>query len=168
MNVIVWLRRAEAVLSSCGFVVMMCALFAGFGRRMFFGEPLVGSSEIALTGFLTMALFGVGLAADVGQHLRPRTRALVPERFRDTLTAVRYFITSVFFLGLFSLAVYTCVESRVLDDVTAISGWPLWMVQGVMVVSFALNSLRFLLYAFDTQLRPVLQPEPWLRQQDIT
>ncbi len=157
MSLVAVLRRVETILCFSGFVLLICALGADFIWRAFGGEGRIGASHLAVTGMVVMALFGVGVAAHVGSHSRPRLVSVLPVRWQRSVAGIGHFVTSVFFLGLFSLAVYTCVESQVLGELTVLSGLPLWVLQGAMVIAFALNSFRYLLYAFDPHVRPVGQ-----------
>ena len=47
------------------------------------------------------------------------------------------------------------VESYELDDVSAVLRWPIWPVQGVIVMGFGLVAIRHTLYGIFIDLRPV-------------
>jgi len=114
--------RIEAALSFCGLLLMICALGADLMWRAGVGESFFNASELAVTGMLVMALFGIGVAAHAGLHPQPWLCSVMPGRWQRRVATLGYYVTSAFFLGLFALAVYTCVESQVLGSLTRLSG----------------------------------------------
>lgn len=150
-----WLARVESALCVAGFGIMTLALIADVGARLTLGHGVVGAAQLGLVGMLLTALFGIGLAADSGEHLRPRILDKYrPPSWEPGLARTGHALTAGFFALLAWIAGGVVVESYRLEDVTSLLRWPVWLLQLVFVAAFALNALRYGLFA----LRPGLAP----------
>ncbi len=147
------MSRIEAGLCGAGLVTMAMALIVDVGARLTVGRGIVGAAQLGLVGMLVTALFGVGLAADAGEHLRPR----VLDQFRPPgwemgLRRTGHALTAVFFALLTGIAGMVAAESHRLEDVTSLLRWPVWLLQSVFVVAFGLNAVRYALFTASPEL----------------
>ena len=150
---LLWLHRCEQALCALGFAVMAAALVFDVGARIVVGHGLVGAPQVGLVGMLVTAMFGIGLASQAGEHLRPRFMdAWCPPHWTPALRRIGDLLTGVFFLGLGALAGAVAFESHRLDDVTPLLRWPVWAIQSVLVIAFASNGVRHVIFAW----RPAL------------
>jgi len=155
MSCLTWLTRLEAILCGSGFVLMAGALMVDVGARLTFGHGVVGAAQLGLVGMLVTALFGVGLVAHTGEHLRPRLLdAYRPPSWEAGLNRVGHALTALFFALLAGIAAAVAFESHALRDLTSLLRWPVWLLQSLFVVAFGCNALRVALFA----LRPHWAP----------
>ncbi len=153
-----WMSRIEKALCASGFLVMSLALVADVTSRLTFGYGIVGAPQLGLVGMLVTAMFGVGLAADAGEHFRPRALDKYrPASWEGAMGRVGYALTSVFFTLLAGVAAYVAWESWLLSDVTSLLRWPVWLLQGVIVVALAFNALRYALFCHRPDAAPSLK-----------
>lgn len=155
-----WMSRIEKVLCAGGFAVMSLALTADVASRLALGYGIVGAPQLGLVGMLVTAMFGVGLAADAGEHFRPRVLDKYrPAHWEVAMGRIGHALTSVFFLLLAGVAAYVAWESWLLGDVTSLLRWPVWLLQGVMVVALAFNAVRYALFSASPDLAPSQRPD---------
>lgn len=155
MKLLAVIGRCERWLCVAGFVVMASALVLDVAFRLFVGRGVVGAPQVGLVGMIVTALFGLGLAADSGEHFRPRVMDnLVPAGFGNAIVTLGHLLTAAFFAVLTVLSVWVAAESMALDDVTPLLRWPVGLLQCVLVVAFGVNVLRYLIYAFVADARP--------------
>lgn len=150
-----WMSRIEKAACAGGFVVMSLALVADVASRLTLGYGIVGAPQLALVGMLVTAMFGVGLAADAGEHFRPRVLDKYrPPKWEGAIGRVGHMLTSVFFTLLAGVAAYVAWESWLLADVTSLLRWPVWVLQGVIVVALAFNAVRYAVFVARPDLAP--------------
>ena len=155
-----WLSRFEKALCALGFVVMAAALILDVGARLTLGHGLVGAPQLGLVGMLVTALFGVGLAGDAGEHLRPRVLDRYrPPAWEPAMVRIGHLLTAGFFLLLAWLSTGVAWESYLLEDVTSLLRWPVWLLQTVFVLAFGCNGVRCLLFGLRPELAPAEQGE---------
>ena len=149
------MSRIEKALCAGGFAVMSLALVADVASRLTLGHGIVGAPQLGLLGMLVTAMFGVGLAADAGEHFRPRVLdKYCPTKWEGAMVRIGHALSAAFFLLLAGVAAYVAWESWLLGDVTSLLRWPVWLLQGVLVVALAFNAVRYAAYC----ARPVLAP----------
>ena len=135
---------------------MAAALALDVGARIGVGHGLVGAPQVGLVGMLVTAMFGIGLASESGEHLRPRFMdAWCPPRWAPAMRRIGDLLTGAFLLALAGLAGAVAFESYGLADVTPLLRWPVWALQGILVVAFASNGARHVVFAW----RPSFAPE---------
>lgn len=160
MRFLRWMSRIEKTLCALGFVTMTLALILDLGARLALGHGLVGAPQLGLVGMLVTAMFGLGLAADAGEHLRPRVLdPYRPQSWAPAMVRIGHLLTGVFFLLLAWLAAAVAWESHLLEDVTSLLRWPVWMLQTVFVLAFGCNAARCLLFGLRPRLAPAEQGE---------
>ena len=152
-----WVSRIEKAACAGGFAVMSLALLADVASRLTLGYGIVGAPQLGLVGMLVTAMFGVGLAADAGEHFRPRVLDRYrPPKWEGAISRVGHMLTAVFFTLLAGVAAYVAWESWQLADVTSLLRWPVWALQGLIVLAFAFNAVRYAVFG----ARPDLVPSP--------
>lgn len=147
------------------FIVMSAALIADVGSRLVFGSGLLGAPQVGVIGMIALSMFGMGLAADTGSHLRPRFfDGLWPDRWEDALRRLADAIGAVFYLLIGVLAVFVVAESIELGDVTSVLRWPIWPLQTMIAAAFLMNALRYAVYVARPELRPAEDLESSVEQ----
>ena len=155
MKWLAWLARLEAALCSVGFALMAGALMIDVGSRLTVGHGVVGAAQLGLVGMLVTALFGVGLAADAGEHLRPRLLdGWRPQAWEGGLRRVGHGLTAAFFAMLAGISATVAYESHQLGDLTSLLRWPVGLLQLVFVAAFGFNALRYALFTLYPQQAP--------------
>ena len=155
MKLLRWMAGFEKTLCALGFVLMATALIMDLGARLTLGRGLVGAPQLGLVGMMVTALFALGLAADAGQHLRPRVLdPYRPPGWEPAMQRIGHLLTGAFFAFLAWLSVKVAWESYLLDDLTSLLRWPVWLLQMAFVLAFGCNAARHLLFG----LRPELAP----------
>ena len=148
MAMLRWMARIEKALCAAGFLVMSLALVADVASRLALGYGIVGAPQLGLVGMLVTAMFGVGLAADAGEHFRPRVLDKYrPASWEPAMVRIGHALTSAFFALLAGVAAYVAWESWLLDDVTSLLRWPVWLLQATIIVALAFNAVRFALFS---------------------
>ena len=148
MRMLRWMSRIEKALCAGGFLVMSLALVADVASRLTLGYGIVGAPQLGLVGMLVTAMFGVGLAADAGEHFRPRVLDKYrPATWEGAMGRIGHALTSVFFVVLAGVAAYVAWESWLLDDVTSLLRWPVWLLQGAIVIALAFNAVRYAVFS---------------------
>lgn len=155
MKFLRWMARFEKTLCALGFVLMAAALILDVGARLILGRGLVGASQLGLVGMMVTALFALGLAADADQHLRPRLLdPYRPPHWEPAMQRIGHLLTGAFFAFLAWLSIKVARESYLLEDLTSLLRWPVWLLQMAFVLAFGCNAARHLLFG----LRPDLAP----------
>ena len=160
MKCLRWMSRIEKSLCALGFFVMAAALILDVGARLILGRGLIGAPQLGLVGMLVTALFGVGLATDASEHLRPRVLDRYrPPSWEPAMGRIGHLLTGGFFLLMAWLAAGVALESHQLGDVTSLLRWPVWALQLVFVVAFGFNGGRCLLFGLRPDLAPTATAE---------
>ncbi len=147
--------RTERIACGAAFVVMAGALIADVFSRQVFATGLVGAPQVGVVGMIAVAMFGMGVATDHGQHLRPRLfDGLFPAPVQPTIERIANVLTAMFFAGFGVLAALVVAESMALGDRMAVLNWPIWPMQLIILAAFATNAVRFAIYAIDPGLTP--------------
>ena len=155
-SLLAFLSAAERWAAVAAFAIMTLALLADVISRRLFQTGLIGAVEIAVFGIIALAMFGIGVATDHGAHLRATAfDVLVPKPLRAGVDRFASLITGVFFLVLTGFAVWIVAESFTLGDRTPILRAPVWALQLILLLAFASNAARFLVYFADPSLKPV-------------
>ena len=145
----------ERTACAIAFVVMTGALMWDVFSRMLFGAGVLGAPQVGVIGMIAVAMFGIGVAAAEGAHLRPRfLDFVIPKRFDTAAFRIADAVTAGFFALLAVLSVIVVRETYLLGDVTSVLRWPLWPLQSILVAAFGLATVRYAIYALDPTLRP--------------
>lgn len=153
-----YLKLFEQSLCFIAFLVMAGALMGDVLRREFTGSGWFGAPQVGVVGMIIVAYMGVSLASANGSHFRPRFADIVLRRWDDLANRIGELGFAVFCYFLAYIAFSVAYESYELRDVSAVLRWPIWPVQGFIVLGFALVAVRHTLYGIFLELRP-LPPE---------
>lgn len=149
------LSSAERWAAILAFAIMTIALLADVVSRRLFQTGIIGAVEIAVFGMIALAMFGIGVATDHGAHLRATAfDFLVPAPLRAGVARLASLLTAVFFIVLTVFAGWIVAESFLLGDRTAVLRAPVWALQTILLLAFASNAIRFLIYFADPALKP--------------
>lgn len=153
-----YLRIFEQSLCFIAFMVMAGALMGDVLRREFTGSGWFGAPQVGVVGMVVVAYMGVSLASANGSHFRPKFADIILRRWDRLANQIGEFGFAAFCYFMSYIAFSVSVESFELDDVSAVLRWPIWPVQGVIVMGFGLVAVRHTLYGIFIDLRP-LPPE---------
>lgn len=149
------LDRFERSACSAAFFVLACLLIADVALREMLGQGLAWSRQAGLYANLVVSLFGMGLAASAGSHLRPRfADHWLPERWQPAMVRIGWLVTALAFLGFAALATQFVLETAAMEEQATVLRIPLWPVQALIPLAFAYCALRYLCYACSPQLAP--------------
>ncbi len=173
------LSRLEQIVCVAAFVIMAGALVADVGKRLLgrfaawldalpwvsglsdaaaaagLGSGLMGAPQVAVVGLITLAMFGFGVAAQHGAHLRPRLLdGIFPISWSRWVNRAADGLTAGVLGGLAWLSGAMAGESAALGDVSSVLRWPIWPIQAAIAVAFGLNALRYLIFSIRPDLRP--------------
>jgi len=158
LNAVSTIEKAIVVLT---FSAVLASLSMDIIGREVFAQGVFGASKFAVYALILCAMAGFGLATASGAHLRPRFldfvtqgRAEVPARRAGRVAS------AAILLFLAWGAVDMVSFSRMIGDRDLTLGWPVWPVQMILPVAFALSALRHLIYAVFPALSPVEEEQP--------
>ena len=153
------LRRAEQALCLVAFAVLATALFLDLTLRELAGNGLVWARQTGVYAGITVAMLGIGLASAAGEHLRPRfADRWLPRRWEPAVVRLAEFTTALVCLLFGILAGQMVAETAQLQEISTVLRIPVWPVQALIPLAFAIAFLRHLLYGCLPALRP--QPPP--------
>ena len=150
-----WLDRWERRLCVTAFAVLAALLFGDVLLRELSGNGLPWSHQAGVYANLVVALFGMGLAASAGSHLRPRfADHWLPQSWEPMLVRCSYLVSALALLLFAALALQLSLETRALAETATVLRIPLWPLQLLMVISFCSAALRYLCFSLQPQLAP--------------
>jgi TRAP-type C4-dicarboxylate transport system permease small subunit len=150
-----WLDRWERRLCVTAFSVLAGVMIADVLLRELSGNGIPWAVQTAVYANLVVALFGLGLAASSGNHLRPRfADQLLPAAWGARLQRLGHLVTAIALLAFAGLAVAFAMETRSLGEQATVLRIPLWPLQLLIPLAFASGALRYLFFS----LRPELAP----------
>jgi len=149
------LRRAEVVVTTGAFLVLIAVIFGDVVMRRVTGSGIVWAREVGVFANIVLTIIGIGLASADGTHLRPRVfDRLVPRSWDPVMTRIQETLTATGFGVLAWIAFHVVQETIALDDRSIVLRWMVWPVQACLPLAFAAGCLRHGIYAFDPSLRP--------------
>jgi TRAP-type C4-dicarboxylate transport system permease small subunit len=151
-----FLNRWERRLCGLAFAVLASVMFADVAMREISGNGIPWAQQTAVFANLVVALFGLGLAASAGSHLRPRfADHWLPERYHPLLQRLADLVSAAFLLAFAVLAVQLVLETHELAETATVLRVPLWPLQCLIPLSFISAALRYLCFF----LQPALAPQ---------
>ncbi len=135
---------------------LACVMFADVLMRELTGNGIAWAQQSAVYANLVVALFGLGLAAGQGTHLRPRfADNRLPVGWHGAVRRLGDLVSTVL-LALFALlALQLTLETRALAETATVLRIPIWPLQLLIPLSFFSGALRYFCFF----LRPELAPE---------
>lgn len=153
-----YLRIFEQTLCFIAFLVMAGALMGDVLKREITGSGWFGAPQVGVVGMIIVAYMGIALASANGSHFRPKFADVVLRRWDNLANRIGDFGFAIFCGFMAWVAFDVAAESYDLQDVTSVLRWPIWPLQGVIVLGFGLVAIRHILYGVFSELRP-LPPE---------
>ena len=123
-------------------------------KREFTGSGWFGAPQVGVVGMIIVAYMGISLASANGSHFRPKFADPLLQRWDRTANRIGEFGFAVFCFFMAYVALNVSIESYELDDVSAVLRWPIWPIQGVIVMGFGLVAVRHTLYGIFIDLKP--------------
>jgi TRAP-type C4-dicarboxylate transport system permease small subunit len=152
------LRRFEQAATTLAFACMVLALGWDILGREVLGGGKIWATPIAVYANVLIAFVGMGIASAGGAHLRPRfLDKLAPSALDKTFDRFTDAGFALFCIGAGVLCWKVLRESMQLQETDPVLQWQIWPFQIILVVAFALGTLRHLIYALWPTLRPVAQ-----------
>jgi C4-dicarboxylate transporter, DctQ subunit len=150
------LARVERGVTFAAFLVLIAVVFLDVLSREFTGSGLHWASQAGVYANVIVVMVGLGVASATGAHLRPRfADGWLPARFNGVLERLQELLMALFCLAFAGLGVDIVFETWRLGEVSPALGNPVWLVQLVVPLAFAVAALRHGLYALWPALRPV-------------
>ena len=150
-----WLDRWERHLCVAAFSLLAGVMIADVALRELSGNGLPWAVQTAVYANLVVALFGLGLAASAGSHLRPRfADRLLPAHWRPLLERTGHLVSALFLAGFAMLALQLALETRSLGETATVLRIPLWPLQLLIPLAFTSAALRYACFALRPQLAP--------------
>ncbi|MEZ5459172.1 MAG: TRAP transporter small permease subunit [Steroidobacteraceae bacterium] len=149
------MRRAEVLLTTTAFVVLIAVIFGDVVMRRVTGSGIVWARELGVFANIVLTIIGIGLASSDGTHLRPRVfDRLVPRDWDPAMTRIQEALTAIAFGTLAWIAYGVVQETIALDDRSIVLRWAVWPIQLCLPLAFAAGFVRHGIFALDPALRP--------------
>ncbi|RMF97535.1 MAG: TRAP transporter small permease [Gammaproteobacteria bacterium] len=156
--------RVERAVTFIAFCAVIAVVFADVVSRELTGAGLHWARQAGVYANLVVVMFGLGLASASGAHLRPRfADGWLPAAWRPWLERIADALMALFCIGFATVAAGVVFDSWQLGERSTVLRTPVWPVQAVIPLAFALVALRHALYAAYPALRPrsaALPPVP--------
>jgi len=155
-----YLKIFEQLMCFIAFIVMAGALMGDVLSREITGSGWFGAPQVGVVGMIVVAYIGIALASANGSHFRPRFADNILIKWDDTANRISEFGFALFCFFVAYIALSVTKESFELQDVTAVLRWPIWPIQSVIVIGFALVAIRHTIYGIFLELRPIPPETP--------
>ena len=149
------LRRVE--LAACVFALLLLAavLFGDVLARALTGSGLVWARQVAVFAGVAVATLGLGLAMAAGEQLRPRfADHWLPSAWNATVRRAGNLLAASAHAAFAWLGVLLVVETAQLGELSTVLRIPLWPVQALLPLGFAIAALRHVCWAAYPGLQP--------------
>jgi TRAP-type C4-dicarboxylate transport system permease small subunit len=126
-----------------------------FGRELF-SHGFHWAQKTSVYLMIWAGFLGSSLTNNKGAHLRPEIAdRLWPESLKGVFHRLRHFVSSVFCLGATYFSMEYVIESREFGDSNPmLGGFPLWIVQLVIPITFLLMGLTSLIFSINDKIAP--------------
>lgn len=142
----------KAVLVLSMLFMTLLVLFDTLGRE-FFARGLLGANIYATHLSIWAAMAGFGLATASGRHLRPTvTDGLVPISLQPFSIRAGHVISAAISLLITVAAIRYVSDAFSYEERNMVTGMLLWPIQLILPLGFALNTLRYTMFAFMPEL----------------
>lgn len=155
-----WQRLYDAITHALrgavvlAFALMVLVVVLDVLFREWRGSGLNWAMQIGVYANAALALLSMALTSSGDAHLRPRfADRWLPDRFDPLLRRLGDAGSALGFGLLAGLGLWVTLETRALDERGAVLGNPIWPIQLILPLSFALAALMHALRAYDPSLR---------------
>jgi C4-dicarboxylate transporter DctQ subunit len=150
------IRVVEKLLCIAAFSVLIAVIFADVLSRELTSSGLYWASQSGVWANVLVVMAGFGLASTDGAHLRPRfADGWLPESWGGALRFLQQITMALFCLAIAMLSLSVVLGSWQLGEVDIDLFLPIWPVQAALPVAFFAAALRYSIYAFVPELRPI-------------
>jgi TRAP-type C4-dicarboxylate transport system permease small subunit len=141
--------------------VLIIVLFADVVIREVTGTGFIWARQAGVYANLILTLVGMGIASAEGAHLRPRfADTWLPRAWEPALARLSQALMALFCLAFAAIGAEAVVETRLLDERTAMPPWPVWPFQLVIPLAFTVACLRHAAYAAFPRQAPTSADPP--------
>lgn len=148
------LDRVERGVTFAAFLVLIAVVFLDVMSRELTGSGLHWASQAGVYANVIVVMVGLGVASSTGAHLRPRfADRWLPARFNAPLERLQELLMALFCAIFAGLGIDIVMETWRLREVSPALGNPVWPVQSIVPLAFALAALRHGLYTLWPGLR---------------
>jgi C4-dicarboxylate transporter DctM subunit len=139
-------RWAEDGLTVVALLLMAILPVMELGLRTLFQAGIPGTSGYVQNLTLWVGFLGAMIASREGRHLNLSTGMVLPERLQAIATTLAATVSTAVASGL-CWASLQLVRAE-MESPASIAGWlPIWMVEAILPISFAIITCRFVLQA---------------------
>ena len=126
-----------------------------FGRELF-SHGFHWAQKTSVYLMIWAGFLGSSLTNNKGAHLRPEIAdKLWPESMKGMFHRIRHFTSAVFCFGATYFSMLYVIESREFGDSNPmLGGFPLWIVQLVIPVTFILMGITSLIFSINEKIAP--------------
>ena len=126
-----------------------------FGRELF-SHGFHWAQKTSVYLMIWAGFLGASLTNNKGGHLRPEIAdKLWPDTLRSAFHRIRHFITSIFCFGSTYFSYTYVLESREFGDSNPmLGGFPLWIVQLIIPITFLLMGITSLVFSVFEDIAP--------------
>jgi TRAP-type C4-dicarboxylate transport system permease small subunit len=150
------IRAVEKLLCVSAFALLISVIFADVLSRELTSSGLYWASQIGVWANVLVVMAGFGLASADGAHLRPRfTDSWLPGSWSGGIEFLQQLTMALFCFAIAALSLGVVLGSWQLGEVDIDLYLPIWPVQAALPVAFFAAGLRYTIYAFKPDLRPV-------------
>lgn len=148
--------RLETFLCFTAFSAGTAALFADIVGRELFGFGIFGAQRVAVYCMAAAGILGFSYVVSQGGHLRPTILdKLLPARLDPLLTRLGDLLSAAICLGLAVASLLFVRGTYAIGEYSMTLPIPMWTVQTMLPVAFAIAGLKYLLFVLRPSLRPV-------------
>jgi C4-dicarboxylate transporter DctM subunit len=139
-------RRAEDTLTVVALLLLGVLPVLELSLRTLFQTGIPGTSGYVQNLTLWVGLLGAMIASREGRHLNLSTGMVLPQRLQTIATTLAATVSTAVAAGLF-WASLQFVRAE-MESPANIAGWlPIWVVEAILPISFAIITFRFVLQA---------------------
>lgn len=150
------IRAVEKLLCIAAFVLLILVIFADVLSRELTSAGLYWASQTGVWANVLVVMAGFGLASADGAHLRPRfADNWLPDSWAAALKFLQCLVMALFCFAIAVLSLSVVLGSWQLGVVDIDLFLPIWPVQAALPAAFFAAALRYTIYAFRPELRPV-------------
>ena len=147
-TVLKWLYQIEAVVAATAYGVLSATILIDVIAREVFSYPILGTQRFAVYMAIISGFLGVGLAAAVGGHIRPRVaEKWLPAAWNPQVNRASNLLASLVFGVTAFYAVEFWKSGYAMGDTAPVLNWPLWPIKLFIPYAFGSTAFRYLMYA---------------------
>tara|TARA_B100000886_G_C20074664_1_gene347341 strand:- start:34 stop:528 length:495 start_codon:yes stop_codon:yes gene_type:complete len=150
------LDKAQRILAGVCIALLSILISLDIFGRELFSHGFHWAQKTSVYLMIWAGFLGSSLTNNKGAHLRPEIAdKLWPEKFKGVFHRIRHFATAFFCMGATYFSFLYVVESREFGDSNPmLGGFPLWIIQIVIPITFLLMAFTSLVFSLNEKLAP--------------